>query len=150
MTDNLSKADLNARLATPLTASALKKIAKADLVAMVAAQEKPRQPRTLKPHVFCQPVADATEAKALKEGSKKHLLAAALLNGATLDELMAVTGWNKSTVQSAFAYDMKSAGLGVERREDGRYYLLLPAGMLRLPIATADVTRADALVAACR
>ncbi len=51
MTDlnTLSKADLNARLATPLAASALKKMPKPELVALVAAQEKPKTARKPSP-----------------------------------------------------------------------------------------------------
>jgi hypothetical protein len=95
---------------------------------MVEAQ-KPRaerRPRALAPRVMVEPTDDV---KAVKEGSKKHLLLAALVNGATLEELMAATGWNRATVQSSFKIDVASTGFGVERREDGRYYLLFPAGV---------------------
>lgn len=150
MTDNLSKADLNARLATPLTASALKKIAKADLVAMVAAQEKPRKPRVLGAHTYCLPTDDAQRVVPVREGSKKHALFAALLKGATLEELQEATGWTRATVQSSFGYDVKNSGFGVKRTEDGTYWLLMPAALAALPVITADVNRAAALSAACR
>lgn len=105
-----------------------------------------RKPRTLAPHVYCQP---ADEPRALKRGSKKHLLAEALLNGATMDELTAATGWNRATVQSGFTNDMKMSGFGVRRDDAGKYWLILPAGVKHLPITDADVSRAAA-VAGCR
>lgn len=158
-----TKADLAAALkdlGIDMTPSQIKKASKDELAArywtmieQAAKQEKPKAPKTpraMKPHTYCRPVEKAEDAKALTSGSKKHLIAAALLDGAALDELMTVSGWSKATVQSSFSYDMKNSGFGVERREDGKYYLILPAGMKALPVATADVSRADALVAACR
>jgi transposase len=44
-------------------------------------------PRVLKPHVFCQPVDKPEQITSLKAGSKKHLLAKALWDGATIEEL---------------------------------------------------------------
>jgi hypothetical protein len=63
---------------------------------------------------------------------------------------MEATSWNKATVQSAFSYDMKNSGFGVERRDDQKYYLLMPKGLKCLPVVVKGQTRADALVAACK
>ncbi len=117
--------------------------------ATAKAAPKKRKPRVLKAHVFCQPMDAPVAIRALTEGSKKHKLAAALLDGATMDELMAATGWRKDVVSSAFQYDMKNSGFGVERRSDQKYYLLMPKGLKRLPVVSKGETRADALVAAC-
>ncbi|AUC55509.1 hypothetical protein CDO87_21125 [Sagittula sp. P11] len=146
MTDfnTLTKPALNDMLAKPLTASALKKMAKADLVAMIEA----RKPRELPDRVMLEP-GKPEDMKATKAGSKRHLMAKALAKGATIEELMATLGWNKDTVSSALRTDMGALGLGVERK-GGKYYLLLPKGVKRIPAHDADTTRADALVAACK
>jgi hypothetical protein len=89
------------------------------------------------------------DVRAMTDGSKRHLLAQALERGATVDHLMAVTGWRKDSVTAALRLDIPACGLGVERR-GGRYFLLKPAGLKRLPVKTRDVTRAAALVAACK
>ena len=89
------------------------------------------------------------DVKATKLGSKRHLMAEALTKGATIEELMVTLGWNKDTVSSALRTDMGALGLGVERKA-GKYYLILPKGMKRVPAHDADTTRADALVAACK
>ncbi|PIP98159.1 MAG: hypothetical protein COW75_01465 [Rhodobacterales bacterium CG18_big_fil_WC_8_21_14_2_50_71_9] len=92
----MTKAERNARLTTPLTASAFKKASKADLVAMVEAQSlapKARKPRPLAPRMMVEPTGDV---KAVMEGGKKHALLAALLKGATIEDLMAATGHNRS------------------------------------------------------
>ena len=109
----------------------------------------PRKPRTLAPHVYCQPAAKPEGVTALVEGSKKHLLAKTLLKGATIEQLMKATSWNRSTVQSSFGYDMKNSGFGVERRADQKYYLLMNKKLKRLPIKAADKTRAASVVDAC-
>ena len=144
----MTKTELNALLATPLTASKLKKTSVAELQAMVEAQKPKaeRKPRALAPRVMVEPSGDV---KAVRDGSKKHLLLAALVRGATIEALMEATGWTRATVQSAFRVDVASTGFGCERREDGRYHLIFPAGVKSIPVATADVTRAAA-VAGCR
>ena len=164
---DMTKTELNDLLPENLrrhNASALKKTSKADLIANLDTLEpktadapnddpKPKansKPRTLKAHKYCDPVDTPEKIMSLKDGSKKHLLAKALWGGATIDDLMAATGWNKSTVQSAFHYDMKNSGFGVERRDDAKYYLLVPNGLKRLPVVSKGETRADALVAACK
>lgn len=148
----MTKTELNARLTAPLTASKLKKTSLADLRAMVDAQSQPkeRKQRMLKPHTYCQPVDTPENVTSLKEGSKKHKLAQALLGGATREELCEATGWKWDVVSSAFSYDMKNSGFGVERRDDQKYYLLMPAGLRRLPVMEKGQSRADALVAACK
>lgn len=152
----MTKTQIAAELATlgvVLTASQIKKTSLADLQAQLDAAQKPkaeRKPRALKPHTYCQPTDDAQKVVPVREGSKKHALFTALLDGATLEELQEATGWTRATVQSSFSYDAKNSGFGVERREDGRYYLLLPSGMTGLPVITEELDRAAALVAACR
>ncbi|MGV6848985.1 MAG: hypothetical protein ACWA5A_11460 [Marinibacterium sp.] len=151
MTDlnTLTKPALNDMLAKPLTASALKKIAKADLVPMIEAQKpKARKPRVLADRVIIEP-GKPEDVKATKAGSKRLLMAEALAKGATIEELMEALGWTKDTVSSAFRVDMGALGLGVERKA-GKYYLLLPKGVKRIPAHDTDTTRADALAAACK
>ncbi len=122
-----------------------------DVIENVADPKPKAAPKTraLKPHVYCQPVPKTENITSLTDGSKKHKLASALLDGATMEELMEAVGWNRSTVQSAFSYDMKNSGFGVERRKDQKYYLLMPKGLKRLPVMQKGQSRADALVAAC-
>lgn len=91
----------------------------------------------------------AEDVKATKAGSKRHILAETLAKGATLEELEKALGWNKSTVSSALRWDIGQMGLGVERK-GGKYFLLLPEGVKRIPARNADTTRADALIAACK
>lgn len=107
-----------------------------------------RKLRTLPDRVMLEP-GKAEDVRATKAGSKRHLMAEALSRGATIDELVEVLGWNKSTVSAALRTDMGALGLGVERKA-GKYYLILPVGLNRIPARDADTTRADALVAACK
>lgn len=107
-----------------------------------------RKLRTLPDRVMLEP-GKAEDVCATRAGSKRHLMAEALSRGATIDELMEVLGWNKSTVSAALRTDMGAVGLGVERKA-GKYYLILPVGVNRVPARDADTTRADALVAACK
>ena len=176
MTDliNMTKSAINALLATPLTASQLKKKSHADLVAMFDAMSatdalaadlrdaraddptppapkaprKARTPRVLDDRVLIAP-GKAEDVRPTKAGSKRHLMAEALEKGATIEEMVELLGWNKDTVSSALRTDMGAIGLGVERKA-GRYHLLLPAGVKRIPAHDADTNRASALVAACR
>ncbi|MFD3191176.1 hypothetical protein ACFMPD_12995 [Sedimentitalea sp. HM32M-2] len=145
----MTKAELNARLTTPLTASQLKKTSLAELQVMADAQKpKARKPRELPDRVMLEP-GKPEDVKATKAGSKRHLMAEVLAKGATIEELMETLGWNKDTVSSALRTDMGALGLGVERKA-GKYYLLMPKGVKRIPAHDADTTRADALVAACK
>lgn len=145
-----TKTELNARLATPLTVSKLKKTSLAELQALVDAQQpKPaRQSRGLDDRVIQAP-GKLDDVRPTKEGSKRALLVIALQRGATIEHLMEVVGWNRETVSSALRTDLKAIGLGCERRK-GKYHLMLPEGMKNLPLREATMTRADALVAACK
>jgi hypothetical protein len=176
MTDliNMTKIAINALLATPLTASQLKKKSHADLVALFDAMSatdaldadlrdaraddptppvpkaprKARTPRVLDDRVLIAP-GKAEDVRPTKAGSKRHLMAEALEKGATIEEMVELLGWNKDTVSSALRTDMGALGFGVERKA-GRYHLLLPAGVKRIPAHDADTNRAAALVAACK
>ena len=173
MTDlnQMTKTELNALLVTSLSTSALKKTSKDDLVAMFDAMSvtdaldadlrdaraddptppaprKARTPRVLDDRVLIAP-GKADDVRPTKAGSKRHLMAEALAKGATIEEMVELLGWNKDTVSSALRTDMGALGLGVERKA-GRYHLLLPAGVKRIPTHDADTNRAAALVAACK
>lgn len=144
-----TKAELNAQLATPLTASKLKKTSLAELQALVDAQQpKPaRKPRGLDDRVIQAP-GKLDDVKPTKEGSKRAILIQALARGTTLEHLQSLLGWNRETVSSALRTDVKAIGLGCERK-GGKYFLLLPEGMKKLPVREATATRAAA-VAACK
>ena len=145
----MTKAELNNRLAKPLTASKLKKTSLADLQTMVAKEQKPtRKPRGLDDRVIQTP-GKVEDVRPTKEGSKRALLIQALARGCTLEHLESLLGWNRATVSSALRTDIGAVGLGVERKA-GRYHLLLPKGMKKLPLRDATTSRADALVAACK
>jgi hypothetical protein len=113
------------------------------------AAPKPRAPKALEDRIIVAPANDLKMVRPTGEGSKRHLLAQALLKGATIEDLMTVTGWNRSTAQSALRWDVPQMGLGVERRGE-KYFLILPAGVNMIPVRAKDMTRADALVAACK
>lgn len=113
-----------------------------------AAPKATSKPRVLADRVMIEP-GKAEDMKATKAGSKRHLMAEALAKGATIEELMATLDWNKDTVSSALRTDMGALGLGVERKA-GKYYLLMPKGVKRIPAHDADTNRAAALVAACK
>lgn len=115
-----------------------------------AKAEKPaRKARVLEDRVIQKPATDLAKVRPMTDGSKRHLLAQALLRGATLEHLTEVTGWSRSTVTSALRWDMGQVGLGVERKGD-KYFLIMPEGLKRLPVREATISRADALVAACK
>jgi hypothetical protein len=107
-----------------------------------------RKPRGLDDRVIQAP-GKAEDVRPTKEGSKRALLVIALQRGATIEHLMEVLGWNRETVSSALRTDLNAIGLGCERRK-GKYHLLLPEGMKKLPLRDATTSRADALVAACK
>lgn len=109
----------------------------------------PKKARVLEDRVLVAPATDLKLVRPTGEGSKRHLLAQALLRGATIEHLMEVTGWNRATAQSALRWDVPQMGLGVERKGD-KYFLILPVGVKAIPVKAKDQTRADALVAACR
>lgn len=110
--------------------------------------EKPtRKPRGMDDRVIQAP-GKLDDVRPTKEGSKRALLIQALQRGTTIEHLMEVLGWNRDTVSSALRTDLKAIGLGCERK-GGKYHLLLPKGMTKLPLRDATTSRADALVAAC-
>lgn len=173
---DMTKSDLNDLLPENLrckNASQLKKTSKADLIDMLERRDatraeakalrsvdnkirdakivkapKARKPRELPDRVMVEP-GKPEEVKATKAGSKRHLMAEALAKGATVEELVKLLGWNKDTVTSAFRTDMGALGFGVERK-GGKYFLLFPKKIKRLPVTDKGVSRADALVAACK
>ncbi len=153
--DGLSKAELNQQLQNPLPASKLKKTSKGDLLALVEAEQnpapKPTKPRVLEARVMCEAATKLDDVTPFKKGTKKEILASALVGGATIDELMAATGWSKDTVTSAFGWDIRNNGFGVERRADQTYHLLFPKGVKTLPVmASRSADNAQkAMVAAC-
>lgn len=115
-----------------------------------AKAEKPaRKARTLEDRVIQKPATDLAKVRPMTDGSKRHMLAQAMQRGATLEHLIEVTGWSRSTVTSALRWDMGQVGLGVERKGD-KYFLIMPEGLKRLPVREATISRADALVAACK
>lgn len=137
-------------LADGIEAKAAPKPTKADKPAPAPkAAPAPRKARVVEDRIIVAPANDMKMVRPTGEGSKRHLLAQALLKGATIEELMTVTGWNRSTAQSALRWDVPQMGLGVERKGE-KYFLILPAGVRAIPVRAKDMTRADALVAACR
>lgn len=116
--------------------------------AKIVKAPKTRKPRELPDRVMIEP-GKPEDVRATKAGSKRHLMAEALAKGATVEELMALLSWNKDTVTSAFRTDMGALGFGVERK-GGKYFLLFPKKIKRLPVTDKGVSRADALVAACK
>lgn len=113
------------------------------------AQPKPRAARVLDDRVITQPAQDQKHVKAVTQGSKRHLLIEALAKGATIDDLMTATGWNKDTVTSALRWDLSQAGLGCERK-GGKYFLLLPKGFTRPAIVEKGQAKGEVLLAACK
>lgn len=90
---------------------------------------------------------DVTPARA---GTKRALILEALHRGCAMDDLMRITGWNRSTCQSAITTDVQGAGYGVRRDASGKLTLLLPRSMKRPAIVEPDQDRETARVAACR
>lgn len=142
-----SKADLidmlERRGATQAEAKALRSADDKIRDAKIVKAPKARKLRELPDRVMLEP-GKPEDVKATKAGSKRHLMAEALAKGATIEQLMETLGWNKDTVSSALRTDMGALGLGVERKA-GKYYLLMPKGVKRIPAHDADTTRAEAL-----
>ena len=135
-------------LADGIEAKAAPKPVKADKPA--PAPKAAPKARALEDRVLVAPATDLKMVRPAGEGTKKHMIAEALLIGCTAERLMEITGWNRSTALSALRWDIGSQmGLGVERKGD-TYFLILPAGVNMIPVRAKDMTRADALVAACR
>lgn len=82
------------------------------------ANPAPKKARVLEDRVLVAPATDMKMVRPVGEGSKRHLLAQALLTGATVERLMEVTGWNRATAASALRWDIPQMGLGVERKGD--------------------------------
>ncbi|MCB6177534.1 DUF3489 domain-containing protein [Rhodobacter sp. Har01] len=109
----------------------------------------PKKARVLDDRIITQPAQDQKHIKAVTQGSKRHLLIEALAKGATIDDLMTATGWNKDTVTSALRWDLSQAGLGCERK-GGKYFLLLPKGFTRPAIVEKGQAKGAVLLAACK
>jgi hypothetical protein len=107
----------------------------------------PKKVRVLDDRIITQPATDAKHVKAVTQGSKRHLLIQALEKGATIDDLMTVTGWGKDTVTSALRWDVAQAGLGCERK-GGKYFLMLPKGFTKPAIVEKGQEKGDVLLAA--
>jgi hypothetical protein len=78
-----------------------------------------------------RPPKPALAFKPARPGTKRALMAEALLRpqGATLDALMNVTGWDRNTTSGAINWDCcTQMGMGV-RRDGDRYYGSLPEGV---------------------
>jgi Protein of unknown function (DUF3489) len=78
-----------------------------------------------------RPPKSALAFKPARPGTKRALMAEAVLRpeGATLDALMNLTGWDRNTTQGAIIWDLCSQmGIGV-RRDGDRYYGTLPEGV---------------------
>jgi len=104
----------------------------------------PKKARVLDDRIITQPAHDQKHVKAVTQGSKRHLLIQALEKGATIDDLMAATGWGKDTVTAALRWDCAQVGMGVERK-GGKYYLMLPKGFTKPAIVEKGQARVDAL-----
>lgn len=149
--DTLTKAQLNGLLVTPLTASKLKKLSHADLVAMFDAMsatnaldadlrdarkdhtpptdqtEKKRKPRALEDRLLFPLRPD--EIALPRIGTKKHVMLFLLDAGTTIDALTTATGWSRDAASSALYYDVKKTGLGVQR-VDGVLHLIKPDNLI--------------------
>lgn len=79
------------------------------------------------------PYPTSTGITPARSGSKQAAMIDAMENGATVDELIAATGWSKSAVVSAIGYDIrKLRGYPVEKKGD-KYFL----GAAKVPHKTA-------------
>lgn len=72
----------------------------------------------------------ASQIKPVRKDSKKSLILMATLKGATVEDLMKVTGWAKSAASSAIATDIIPLGYKVTL-DEGVYMVTLPKGMKR-------------------
>jgi hypothetical protein len=72
----------------------------------------------------------ASQIKSVRKGSKKSLILPASLKGASIEDLMKVTGWARSAASSAIATDIVPLGYKVTLNE-GVYTVVLPKGMKR-------------------
>ena len=72
----------------------------------------------------------ASQIKAVRKGSKKSLILSASLKGASIEDLMKVTGWARSAASSAIATDIVPLGYKVTLNA-GVYRVALPKGLKR-------------------
>lgn len=72
----------------------------------------------------------ASQIKPVRKDSKKSLILLATLKGASIDDLMKVTGWARSAASSAIATDIVPLGYRVTV-DEGVYTVTLPKGMKR-------------------
>ncbi len=72
--------------------------------------------------------------RACRAGSKQAILLDLLRQpeGATIETLMAATGWQRSSVRTGFSWDMRGKGYGVRSTFDAagveRFHLVVPVG----------------------
>ncbi|WP_116131820.1 hypothetical protein [Tropicimonas sp. IMCC34043] len=97
---------------------------------------KIRKVRALADRVLVEPTTDLSNVRPIREGTKRHAMVQALLNGCTLDQLATATGWKRDVASAAIYTDLKAAGLGV-RRENGVLHLMLPKGSNVVPLRAA-------------
>lgn len=152
--ETATKEALNNALLNPLSASVLKNISRADLVAMIetpipepagySASEKQVEAkvRTLKQVKVPRPAKARApfmrkarrEAKTVKAGTRRAAIMQALLKGATYDDISKLCikdsgeAWTKAATRSACTTWPCSLGYGIEER-DGVFHLIMPRGM---------------------
>ncbi|MEL7445471.1 MAG: hypothetical protein AAGK02_06625 [Pseudomonadota bacterium] len=109
--DTLTKRDLNQKLASPLTEAQLKKTSKEALLARV------KREATLRSRGRDRVLFDVQPDKMAmpREGTKRWKLIIALRDGADVERLQDLLGWNRDTVTSALYADVKACGFGVKR-----------------------------------
>lgn len=112
---------------------------KAKKPANVVAMPTTKKARALEDRVLVAPTSDVSNVRPIREGTKRHAMVQALLNGCTLDQLATATGWKRDVASAAIYTDLKAAGLGV-RRENGILHLMLPKGSNVVPLRPAAAT----------
>lgn len=163
MTDfiDMTKAEL-AVIIGGMTPSQIKKASHADLVQRAGEASKPttvlddseqltpttKTRKGTEDRILVHPTDDATKIRPIRAGTKRHLMAVALTRGTTLEHLSEITGWSRDVVSSALYTDFRAAGLGIERKA-GKLFLILPAGVKRLPVREAATSTQDS-IAACK
>ena len=70
----------------------------------------------------------ASQIKPVRKDSKKSLILLATLKGASIEDLMKVTGWARLAASSAIATDIVPLGYKVTL-DEGVYKVVLPKGM---------------------
>lgn len=95
------------------------KAPKAELERLLTAAKKPTREIAIAPGDEFKPFRDGTKQAALFTLITRE-------NGASIQELVKATGWQPSSVKSAFYLDMrKMHGVGV-REVAGRYHAIVP------------------------